>query len=238
MTCLAPHVSRAFCSSIWCWSCDTGHHLSIVVSHSVFSPHPPYSPLFFHILFIHISVVSFFPVLFQVLSSVISFILFLHLPLPLYCFFAGFFFPLFFYFVSRVSWKQHCCFQIFSCHNVQALITNAFLWDFKHQMVGLGLWVMWIGRLRWGGEDGCCQDTRFTPEEFFTEIWKNCIIWEASATPRTYVYVRISVLGNPSVVHHDLCVEIYWNIKSPKIWYASSIPWYTGYYWLKQFDLS
>lgn len=63
----------------------------------------------------------FFPVLFQILLSVISFTLLLHLPVPLYCFYGVLFWPF---------W-QIFFFETFSI------------------MVGSCPWVMWIGRLRW-----------------------------------------------------------------------------------------
>jgi len=76
----------------------------------------------------------------------------------------------------------------------------------------------WRGLVEWGGEKTVVVKTRISHQKKkkITKIWKNCIISEASGSPRTYVYVRISVLGNLSVVLHDHYVEIYWNTKSCK----------------------
>lgn len=106
---LVSCVLEAFCSSIWCWLCDTSQSLSSIIFHSVFSPHPPLSPLFFHIFFILTSVVSFFTVLFQILSSVLCFILLLHLPEHLlYCFSGDLlFFEKYFSFRHLSSWLAH-----------------------------------------------------------------------------------------------------------------------------------
>lgn len=104
---MAIYVSGAFCSSVLCWLCDTSHHPSIMLFHSVFSTYPPFSPLFFCIFLILISVVSFFPVLFQILTSIISLILLLHLPVTSTVFLVAFIFDKYFSLRLSASWLVH-----------------------------------------------------------------------------------------------------------------------------------
>lgn len=61
----------------------------------------------FCIFFILISVVPFFPVLFQILTSVISFILLLHLPVPSTVFLVAFIFDKYFSLRLSALWFVH-----------------------------------------------------------------------------------------------------------------------------------